>query len=221
VDIVIFILIMLDTAYAKNPIDLKWYDCDDSRISLHTGEIITPATYLLFYQKRNAAKIELELILARFKVEQELEIQRLEQQRILEDDQRRKMYYASSQAHLSKPLTVSGDSISYPSTNTAYASVASLTTIDRSYTPQTVYNSNYGSANNMLAPEKVASRLDFTIISPDDEEIALSPSQIGIDLNFSYKQARNASDVSSSPENDVQNVELKPTDSLRNINAGL
>jgi hypothetical protein len=43
----------LDTAYVKDPLDGKWYDCDDSRVSPLDSNIMTKAAYLLFYRKRN------------------------------------------------------------------------------------------------------------------------------------------------------------------------
>jgi hypothetical protein len=207
-------LFMLDTAYAKNPIDFKWYDCDDSRISRHSGDIITPATYLLFYQKRNAAKIELKLILAKVKVEQELEIERLErleQQRILEDDQRRKMYYASSQANMYvyKPSSISSQAVSHPSVNaltgliSAYDSTdgsnETLKSIDQLDTPQTVLNSINGSLN-IPVPEKVVRTMEYTTISPDEAEIAPTCNTIENDSNFSYKHAIHSTAFRSSSD---------------------
>jgi len=42
----------IDTAYAKNPTDSKWYDYDDSRSSaLSSSEVCTKAAYLLFYRR--------------------------------------------------------------------------------------------------------------------------------------------------------------------------
>ncbi|KAL5033521.1 hypothetical protein BDV3_000498 [Batrachochytrium dendrobatidis] len=41
------------TAFVKNPLNGKWYDCDDSSVSLlNSNRIVTEAAYLLFYTRR-------------------------------------------------------------------------------------------------------------------------------------------------------------------------
>lgn len=41
------------TAYAKNPINKKWYEFDDSDVTkLDSSKIPTKASYVLFYRKR-------------------------------------------------------------------------------------------------------------------------------------------------------------------------
>ncbi|KAI8912490.1 hypothetical protein EDD86DRAFT_245388 [Gorgonomyces haynaldii] len=50
----------LDTAYCLNPLDNKWYDCDDSRVSPLQGKIMTSAAYLLFYRRRSSAQVPLQ-----------------------------------------------------------------------------------------------------------------------------------------------------------------
>ena len=41
------------TAYCQNPIDKKWYDCDDSDVSRMNGSnAVTKAAYVLFYRRR-------------------------------------------------------------------------------------------------------------------------------------------------------------------------
>ena len=52
-------LLILDTAYCVNPIDERWYNCDDSRISLCGDRVITEAAYLLFYKDRAAPQVDL------------------------------------------------------------------------------------------------------------------------------------------------------------------
>ena len=47
------------TAYCKNPIDEKWYDCDDSRVSPLRGKVMTSAAYLLFYKQRSSPPVDL------------------------------------------------------------------------------------------------------------------------------------------------------------------
>ena len=42
----------LDTAYAKNRNDNKWYYFDDSNVTEATGSVVTKAAYVLFYQRR-------------------------------------------------------------------------------------------------------------------------------------------------------------------------
>lgn len=47
------------TAFAKNHVDGKWYNCDDSHVSEISGEkLISKAAYLLFYQKRTLKKAD-------------------------------------------------------------------------------------------------------------------------------------------------------------------
>jgi ubiquitin carboxyl-terminal hydrolase 4/11/15 len=41
------------TAYVKNPLDLCWYNCDDSYVTKLNSEVVTPATYLLFYRRKS------------------------------------------------------------------------------------------------------------------------------------------------------------------------
>jgi hypothetical protein len=46
--------IKIDTAYVQDPIDNRWYDCDDSRISpIDASNVITNAAYLLFYRRKD------------------------------------------------------------------------------------------------------------------------------------------------------------------------
>jgi len=41
------------TAFCKNPVLGKWYDCDDSSVSrINTGDLNTKAAYVLFYKRR-------------------------------------------------------------------------------------------------------------------------------------------------------------------------
>lgn len=51
--------ILIDTAYAKNPENDKWYDYDDSRVTALSdpNSVKTPAAYLLFYRRRTARPI--------------------------------------------------------------------------------------------------------------------------------------------------------------------
>ncbi|KAJ3402329.1 CSN-associated deubiquitinating enzyme Ubp12 [Chytriomyces hyalinus] len=42
------------TAYAKNPVDSHWYNFDDSHVSkISESSVVTPAAYMLFYQRRS------------------------------------------------------------------------------------------------------------------------------------------------------------------------
>jgi ubiquitin carboxyl-terminal hydrolase 4/11/15 len=44
------------TAYAKNHIANKWYEFNDSRVSsISPRQIVTPAAYVLFYQRKHEA----------------------------------------------------------------------------------------------------------------------------------------------------------------------
>jgi ubiquitin carboxyl-terminal hydrolase 4/11/15 len=52
-EVVIVLIINIDTAYVKDPLDGKWYDCDDSRVTRLDSNVMTKAAYLLFYRKRN------------------------------------------------------------------------------------------------------------------------------------------------------------------------
>jgi hypothetical protein len=69
----LYYFVTLDTAYCKSPIDNIWYDCDDSRISICSGDIISPAAYLLFYKRRSYDISSFSEVLKRVKVEQEKE----------------------------------------------------------------------------------------------------------------------------------------------------
>ncbi|KAJ3302424.1 CSN-associated deubiquitinating enzyme Ubp12 [Kappamyces sp. JEL0829] len=40
------------TAFVLNPLDGKWLNCDDSQVSVTGENIISPASYILFYQRR-------------------------------------------------------------------------------------------------------------------------------------------------------------------------
>lgn len=47
-----------------NASDGNWYDCDDSRISLiDQNTVMTPAAYLLFYQRRTSKTTDFQNIL--------------------------------------------------------------------------------------------------------------------------------------------------------------
>ncbi|KAL5018581.1 hypothetical protein ScPMuIL_004303 [Solemya velum] len=49
------------TAYCKNPVDQRWYEFDDSKVTeIGEKEIITRSAYLLFYQRRGLADENLE-----------------------------------------------------------------------------------------------------------------------------------------------------------------
>lgn len=44
---------MCFSAYSRNPVDLKWYEYDDSKVTQISDEqVVTKAAYLLFYQRR-------------------------------------------------------------------------------------------------------------------------------------------------------------------------
>lgn len=48
-------ILILDTAFAKNPTDKEWYSLDDSYASkTNESSIMTSAAYLLFYSRRNS-----------------------------------------------------------------------------------------------------------------------------------------------------------------------
>ena len=42
--------------------DGKWYNCDDSYVSITSEKVITKAAYLLFYQRRSSKKIDFSKI---------------------------------------------------------------------------------------------------------------------------------------------------------------
>lgn len=49
------------TAYCKNPVDQRWYDFDDSKVTeVGQQEVVTRSAYLLFYQRRQLADKNLE-----------------------------------------------------------------------------------------------------------------------------------------------------------------
>jgi hypothetical protein len=68
-----------DTAYAKDPLDGKWYDCDDSRVSPLDSPVMTKAAYLLFYRKRNHGEDHFQTVLDQAN---ELRAKELEQRKI-------------------------------------------------------------------------------------------------------------------------------------------
>ena len=53
------------TAYAKNAIDGKWYDFDDSRVTeISEDSVRTHMAYMLFYQKRNSNSAKHKLVIS-------------------------------------------------------------------------------------------------------------------------------------------------------------
>ncbi|KAI8837580.1 hypothetical protein BC829DRAFT_404956, partial [Chytridium lagenaria] len=57
------------TAYAKNPVNGSWYDFDDSRVNpVDESDVKTPAAYMLFYQRRNGAPVDLKSTLDQIKL---------------------------------------------------------------------------------------------------------------------------------------------------------
>lgn len=50
------------TAFAKNQLENSWYDFDDSRVSpISQSSIVTPAAYLLFYQRKDMSQVPFEV----------------------------------------------------------------------------------------------------------------------------------------------------------------
>lgn len=90
----------LDTAYCKNPIDDKWYHCDDSSVTeCKMEDIVSPAAYLLFYKRRNHNKNgehNFEDILEIFKQTQEVSDKQKKLELKLEAEKLRQLHNRSS-----------------------------------------------------------------------------------------------------------------------------
>ncbi|KAI8928791.1 hypothetical protein BC831DRAFT_446592 [Entophlyctis helioformis] len=88
------------TAYAKNPVNGVWYNCDDSRVSpLSSDQIVTEAAYLLFYVHRSLPRTDLAQVVQeaneRARAEEaehrrRMEAQRQEQQQKFEREQQQR-----------------------------------------------------------------------------------------------------------------------------------
>lgn len=41
------------TAFCRNPVSGKWYNCDDSSVSkINASDVVTKSAYVLFYKRR-------------------------------------------------------------------------------------------------------------------------------------------------------------------------
>lgn len=111
VDIVIvivyqFLTRVIDTAYTKSILDGKWYNCDDSHVSVTSGKIVTSAAYLLFYKKRHSSRgqISVEELLpiissANNRLRQKIHQQEAERQRDLDSQDERNRRTVNPFAH--------------------------------------------------------------------------------------------------------------------------
>jgi hypothetical protein len=142
----------IDTAYAKDPLDGKWYDCDDSRVSPLQSPVMTKAAYLLFYRRRNHKPDHFQAVLDEAN---ELRAKELEQ---------RKLEQASLQPSYPTPAPPPPYSTSWtipgPEPNPLHSAVA------------TANNSREASDNDMDedASLKAEDDDDFSRISrPDDD----------------------------------------------------